>query len=416
MELKMFNAKKIEKNKLQNALTGFCKNQDGAFLPMFGIAAFAIILSAGVAVDYSRMVNTRSRIFSAVDSAVLAAGNSMVKGVSSKAKVRDVFDSFIKSNLSASAGFDGSYKVDSFTVNINDGSVDAVISAEVPMYLTAIAGYESFPVSAHSKVVFSTSGIEVAMMLDVTGSMSGSKITAMKKAAKSAIDLLMPKNDKSGKVRIGLVPYSSAVNATSYYAKKVTNGASNKCVTERADNTDAVPNGSNVIENNSGYCPDSKIIPLTTKRRKLKNSVSKYKASGGTAGHIGIAWTYYMLSEKWQSVWKKDAKPSNYDSNVKKFAILMTDGEFNTYYLGGNQGQKSNDTAKSLCSNMKLPKKGANGIKVYSVAFQAPPSAKKTLQNCSSGADYYFDANSDAELVAAFKKIAENIQKLRLAQ
>lgn len=416
MELEMFDVKKIEKNKLKSAVTGFCKNQDGAFLPMFGVATFVMVLTAGVAVDYSRMVHTRSRIFSAVDSAVLAAGHSMVKGVTSQAKVRAVFDDFLQSNLSIGAGFNTDYKVESFSANMATGSVGAVVSANVPMYVTAIAGYDSFPVSATSKVVFSTSGVEVAMMLDVTGSMAGSKIIAMKKAAKSAIDLLIPKNDKSGKVRIGLVPYSSAVNATRYYANKVTNGSSKKCVTERADNTDAAPKGSNLIVNNGWGCPDSKIIALTTKRGKLKNSISKYRASGSTAGHIGIAWTYYMLSEKWQSVWKKDARPADYDSNVKKFAILMTDGEFNTYYLGGDGTQQSNNTAKALCSNMKASKGTAEGIKIYSVAFQAPSSAKQTLKQCSSGPGFYFDANSDAELVAAFKSIAENIQKLRLAQ
>lgn len=410
----MFNIKNLNFEKLQK----FAENEGGAFLPMFGVSAFALMLGAGVAVDYSRMVHTKSRMHAAVDSAVLAAGSDMVKGGSSKAEIRQTFDDFLEANFILNSGSDTNYRIDAFSADLKTGTVSAQVSTDVPMYILSIAGYTKLPVGAESQAVFSVNGVEVAMMLDVTGSMGGSKLKAMKKAAKSAIDLLIPKNDKSGKVRIGLVPYSNAVNATDYYAKKVTSTSSRngKCVTERADNTDAAPIGSNVILANSWGCPNSKIRPLTSKRNKLRSDINKYKASGSTAGHIGIAWSYYMLSEKWQSVWKKDAKPANYDSNVKKVAILMTDGEFNTYYLGGNGQEQSNNTAKALCADMKSSKNGGPGIVVYSVAFQAPTTAKQTLQQCSSGADYYFDANNDEELVAVFEEIAGSIQKLRLAR
>lgn len=413
----MFFNKKIENYIMPSVAKNFCANESGAFLPLFGVVSFVLLMSAGVAMDYSRMVHTKSRILAATDSAVLAAGNAMVNGTNSPVKVRKIFDNFLASNLSNGADFGVGYTVNKFTANFDTGAVTAVVSSDVPMYMVAIAGYEKLPVKAQSKVVFSASSVEVAMVLDVTGSMSGSRMVAMKEAAKSAIDLLIPKNDNSGKVRIGLVPYSHAVNAKKYYAKKVTKGASNKCVTERANNSDAKPVGSNVIVNNSVWgCPASEIRPLTLNRNKLKNDIGKYQAGGATAGHIGIAWSYYMLSEKWQSVWKKKARPADYDSGTKKIAILMTDGEFNTYYLGGNGYTQSNNTAKAICADMKASKNGAPGITVYSVAFQAPTSAQQTLKHCSSGANYYFDADNKAELVAAFEQIAQNIQKLRLAQ
>lgn len=412
----MFCIKKIDRIKLPSVAKKFCNNESGSFLPLFGVVSFTLMMSAGVAMDYSRIVHTKSRILAATDSAVLAAGNAMVRGANSPAKVRKIFDNFLVSNLSSSTDIAAGYKVDKFIADFDTGAVTAVVSSDVPMYMAAIAGYEKIPVSAQSKVVFSASAVEVSMMLDVTGSMGGSRLAAMKVAAKSAIDLLMPKNDKSGKVRIGLVPYSEAVNARKYYAKKVTNGASSKCVTERANNTDAKPVGANVIVNNSWRCPDVEIRPLTANRNKLKSDIGKYQAGGATAGHIGVAWSYYMLSEKWQSVWKKKARPADYDSGTKKVAILMTDGGFNTYYLGGNGYVQSNKAAKAICADMKSDKNGAPGITVYSVAFQAPVSSQQTLRECASGADFYFNASSGNELVAVFKNIAENIQKLRLAQ
>lgn len=418
----MFNVKNLKFKKIQK----FTENESGAFLPMFGVSAFALILGAGVAVDYSRMVHTKSRIHAAVDSAVLAAGNDMVKGIKDKLELRQTFDNFLEANFVLNSGSNAAYKVDAFSVNLKTGAIDAEVSTDVPMYITAIAGYSKLPVSTQSQAVFSINGVEVAMMLDVTGSMGGNgKLKAMKKAAKSAIDKLIPKNGKTNNVRIGLVPYSWSVNASKYYANLVTNNASNKCVTERADVTDIAPVGANVIlaDPRGSGCPKAEILPLTSKRKKLKNNINKYKASGYTAGHLGIAWTYYMLSENWQSVWKKDARPAAYDSNTKKVAILMTDGEFNTYYNGipnsqpvNAQSTKSNITAKALCADMKASKGDAAGITVYTVAFSAPISAQQTLENCSSGAGYHFTATSETELVSAFEAIADSIQKLRLSR
>jgi len=68
----------------------------------------------------------------------------------------------------------------------------------------------------------------------------------------------------------------------------------------------------------------------------------------------------------------------------------MTDGEFNTFYHGTtvgndpasafNRSDESNELAIELCDDMKAPRRGADGITVYSIAFQAPESAEETLR------------------------------------
>ena len=129
-----------------------------------------------------------------------------------------------------------------------------------------------------------------------------------------------------------------------------------------------------------------------------------------------------MLSEKWQNFWANSSRPANYGGKTKKIAILMTDGEFNTYFTGvngnprGSQGNKSDTDAIALCNDMK----NDSGIEVYSVAFNAPVNAKMTLQNCASAntksTTYYYDANSEAELRTAFREIANSIKELRLTR
>ncbi len=69
------------------------------------------------------------------------------------------------------------------------------------------------------------------------------------------------------------------------------------------------------------------------------------------------------------------------------------------------------------CANVK----GAN-IQVYTIAFDVPngSSVKTMLENCAStdsgGAPLYFDASSNAELIAVFQKIAEQLAELTLTQ
>ena len=57
--------------------------------------------------------------------------------------------------------------------------------------------------------------LEVVMVLDNTGSMSGSKLEALKTAANSLVNLLYENTDNVNRLKIGLVPFSSSVRVTS---------------------------------------------------------------------------------------------------------------------------------------------------------------------------------------------------------
>src|SRR5438477_131866 len=51
-------------------------------------------------------------------------------------------------------------------------------------------------------------------------------------------------------------------------------------------------------------CPAAVVKPLTADATALKNVIKGFVASGGTAGHIGVQWAWYMLSQKWGNVLK----------------------------------------------------------------------------------------------------------------
>ena len=56
----------------------------------------------------------------------------------------------------------------------------------------------------------------------------------------------------------------------------------------------------------------------------------------------------------------------------------------------------------------------ADGVLIFSVAFQAPSAGEAILQTCASSPDKYFDASSKAQLREAYKSIASSLSDLRL--
>ncbi len=60
----------------------------------------------------------------------------------------------------------------------------------------------------------------------------------------------------------------------------------------------------------------------------------------------------------------------------------------------------------------------AAGIEVYSIAFSAPAQGEAALNGCASlpKSNYFYDAANNADLMAAFAKIATDISDLRLTQ
>ncbi|MHA7899766.1 MAG: vWA domain-containing protein [Henriciella sp.] len=157
-------------------------------------------------------------------------------------------------------------------------------------------------------------------------------------------------------------------------------------------------------------CRNSEPVALTNNRDTLNRHIESLTAGGGTAGHLGVAWSWYLVSEYWDGVFTGASAPMSYsEPDSSKVVILMTDGQFNAEIFP-TQGS-SDAQARALCDNMK-----ATGVKVYAVALQAPSAGKRVLSYCASGPEYFFEPDSAAELTDAYKKIATSISDLRISQ
>ena len=403
-------------------LSKFRHDQTGAVAIIF---AFVVILLVGVvggAVDYGRWVAAKSTQQSAIDAAALAAGRAyQVSGGNSSTAINtgNQHYALLKSHL---IGPDAT----SFQIIDSGRAVRATSQAAVVTPFLGVVGIPEMPVNIVSEAVMAATGgnatnVEISLMLDVTGSMWGAKIADLKLAAKDLIDIVMPSNQGEFYSRVAIAPFSEYVNVGRNYFERIVgeapSGSNNDrtCVRERQTSdryTDATPASGNYFDDGdpSGNCrPQSTIMPLSSDKDGLKSHINGLGAAGYTAGHLGTAWAWYLLSPKWNTVWAGDATAAAYNDNVRKIAVLMTDGEYNREYSGAS----SRDQARQICANMK-----AAGITVYTVGFQISSSgdAYQTMAQCASSPQNFFNSTTGEELRQAFREIALQVVTLRLSR
>ena len=87
------------KNKILNSLKSFGKDRGGNVFMITGLTAFVVFSSAGAAIDYTRISNTKSKMTNALDAAVLATGVELTNGEENEDKLKDVFENFFYANI-----------------------------------------------------------------------------------------------------------------------------------------------------------------------------------------------------------------------------------------------------------------------------------------------------------------------------
>ncbi|MDX2155572.1 MAG: pilus assembly protein TadG-related protein [Hyphomicrobiaceae bacterium] len=405
------------------------RDESGSVAIIFAISSFFLMMVTGLAIDVGRVMHVERSMASAIDAAALAAAKSMRSGLGDAA-VEEVAQRYFDANMAGRGGTYGNIKSFSVSVDRAASSVRIDVQSDVPTIFANIAGITKVSVPKSSSAVFENKSIEVGLQLDVTGSMCQpcTKIDALKDAVAGPdglLDILMPDNGSTNNVRVGLAPFAAGVNA-GRYAAAASNGraGASGCVYERRDlslqNSDVAPTGAAALKvradlPGASACPgNAEVVALSDDKSMLRNEVNSWRTGGSTAGHLGAAWAWYLVSPSWATVWGGTA-PANYRSGTEKYVILMTDGIYNT--VGGvSRGDTGPTAAQSkrfagdTCGAMK-----DKGIVVYTIGFQVPASVKGDLRGCASAASKFYDANDADTLRDAFRAIASEINSLRLS-
>ncbi len=201
----------------QSALKSFQSDQRGMIAVAFAIMAALVVALIGGSVDYGRWLSVRSKTLNAMDAAVLAAGRVLQLSGKTSADAIAAAKKYYAQNKSKHLYSDKT----TFTVANNE--IVAVSDSAVKTPFLKIAGIDTLPVKVRSKALLAAGGgstgthIEIAMMLDTTGSMSGNKMTDLKAAAKDLVDIVVWKDQSRYTSRVALAPFSYYVNVGSSY-------------------------------------------------------------------------------------------------------------------------------------------------------------------------------------------------------
>ncbi|RDJ21057.1 hypothetical protein DWF00_07495 [Bosea caraganae] len=452
-------------NRVRALVADFARRRDGVVALLFALLLPVLLAFMLGLIDYTRASTTQLALQTNLDAAALYIARSTA---TTPADVQAMGERMMKANeANLKHGTATSY---TFTMT-QDQRVVATAAATVPVTIAGLLGTSQVPVAASAEVTRSSNNIEVGLALDITKSMEGQDLTDLKAAAKDLIDLVVKDQQTPYYSKVALVPYSMAVNVgtyanqirgtpkkncTTYGCERYTfdsTARDNKnkpvpvtlnvstCVTERSGAdayTDTAPGTAPLGMNypapatEGNPCLSSTIVPLSSNRTTLKNTVGNFVAQGSTAGHIGLAWAWYMVSPNFASLWSGESKPAAYGTReLIKVVVMMTDGAFNTPYYNGviasDAGSGSGSTkinhvavngssfsqADKLCTSMK-----AAGVIVYTVGLGVGSDAQANamLTKCATSSKHVYFPSSGSSLKDAFRAIGQDINSLRISK
>lgn len=188
---------------------------------MIAAAIAPIMAMVGGGVDMGRSYLSQARLQQACDAGVLAArkrlGSEAVVTGDIPEDAGEIGQRFFNINFR-----DGAYGTTArqFTMALED---DYAITGEakviVPTTIMRIFGFEEVPVKVNCTAQINFTNTDVMMVLDVTGSMSGTnpgdsmpKIDTMKSTVRNFYNQLQSSAQAGTRIRYGFVPYSTNVN------------------------------------------------------------------------------------------------------------------------------------------------------------------------------------------------------------
>lgn len=192
------------------------RDQRGNAFMLTAAAIIPVIGIVGSAVDIGRAYMTQLRLQQACDAGVLAGRRAMGGATytdAAKAEANKMF------NFNFPEGKYGASGIGFSSQAVNASDVAGQASAVLPTELMFIFGKADFRLSANCTAKLEISNVDVMLVLDVTGSMaqtnsgdSVNRITALQDATMDFFDTLTTADVGDGRLRFGVVPYSSTAN------------------------------------------------------------------------------------------------------------------------------------------------------------------------------------------------------------
>ena len=350
-------------------LNRFRKDEDGAVVAFTLYVFVLFMLLAGLGLDTMRHEMERTRLAAVADAASLA-GAAAPNNDAAKEVIRDYF---AKSGMSDNLQ---NFGADDVQITLNTAKVTVNTSVDVDTYLMKLAGVDTLSASATATAEKRVPKLEIALVLDVSGSMEGTKLANLKTAAKQFVTTILNSADP-GDAIISVVPFSFGVTPSEnmYQALDVleTNPDSRCIVFQDGDFSDtAIPDPLNPalpkttyaqqiytsrydISGNFGTLNSSwrscyldsyfRILPYSISESQLHTMIDNLQADGNTSGNEGIKWAAALLDPAFQPMTSRLITAGDVDGQLtnvpaqynelatQKVIVMMGDGQNTSSYF-----------------------------------------------------------------------------------
>lgn len=359
-------------------LKRFRHDQDGSMtVYTFFILIFMLIMG-GLGVDTMRQEMHRAKLQANLDAAVLAAASSPYDEDDTTPDAEErIKDHFKKAGLE---NYLHSFNEGDIVITENTAKVSASASQELDTYFMRLSGVKTLKANAASTARTGVQQLEVVLVLDVSGSMSGARLDSLEDAAKKFVTNIINNSD-GGKVAFSIVPYSFNaappeaiynalnVNTTHHYSRcltfheddfetpyiesKDTYIGNDRRYTQtiftsvdynswnNADFGDVgngdITNVSSSAYNSSCYAdPRFEILAYSSNEADLHDKIDALIAAGGTSSEMGVKWGAALLDPNFQTVGqalKTNAQTipvTNEDGDITSTRNMTVDSELTT--------------------------------------------------------------------------------------
>jgi Flp pilus assembly protein TadG len=175
-----------------------------------------LVLTIGGGADYARVLAARSKLQAAVDSATLATYKHYEQDTNqTEAQLQPYFDKALKASLRQKFERQIDITRERLRLDVANNTLRAEVSADFPTTFIRLAGIDPMTINTTSEVKASLNFTEVALVLDVTGSMGErGKLDELKQAARNFLDKINDKLPASSadSFKVAIVPFAEYVN------------------------------------------------------------------------------------------------------------------------------------------------------------------------------------------------------------
>ena len=187
------------------------RDDRGAIAIQFALLALPLSILLFGLVDVGRLSLQRRQMQDALDAATLIAARSTA---TTSAELDTVGDAaFLAEVAGMNLGLTASNST--FSAGTNNRILGSVTATLKPI-IANLWQNGDFTVTATSEVVRSSKNLEVALVLDITGSMGGTRIADLKVAASDLVDIIIRDTQTPFYSKVALVPYAAGVNLDTY--------------------------------------------------------------------------------------------------------------------------------------------------------------------------------------------------------